>query len=151
MKPSARAAFVEAEATTAIAHQIRILRQQRQWTQHDLARLLKTTQAAVSRLEDPSYGRLSIKTLLDLAHTFDTGLQVKFVSLVEQFRASRKIDRSSMEVEPFSEEAERVAFIEPVVKASLVGTSNVARSLTGIRTYVASSPMRSETLEVVGQ
>lgn len=109
-KPSARHAFIEAEAATAIAHQIRVVRQQRGWTQRDLAKRMHTTQAAVSRLEDPSYGRLSVKTLLELAKVFDVGLQVRFISLVTQFRETWTVKREQLEVEAFEEESMRVGF-----------------------------------------
>ena len=66
-RPSARHAYVQAEVVTALAHQVRALRIQRGWTQRELARRLGTTQAAVSRLEDPSYGKASVQTLLQLA------------------------------------------------------------------------------------
>lgn len=109
-KPSARHAFIEAEAATAIAHQIRVVRQQRGWTQRDLAKQMHTTQAAVSRLEDPSYGRLSVKTLLELAKVFDVALQVRFISLVTQFRETWTVKREQLEVEAFEEESMRVGF-----------------------------------------
>src|SRR5205823_5033846 len=63
-----RSNYVEAELVNGVASQIRVMRQQRRWTQNQLARQLKTSQAVVSRLEDPSYGKFSIKTLLDLAN-----------------------------------------------------------------------------------
>ena len=110
-KPSARHAFIEAEAVTAIAHQIRIVRQQRGWTQRELAKRLNTTQAAVSRLEDPNYGRLNVKTLVELAKVFDVALQVRFISLVTQFRKTWTVKREQLEVEAFEEESMRVGFI----------------------------------------
>lgn len=85
-------------------------------TQANLARLLGTTQAAVSRLEDPDYGRLSVKTLIDLAKVFDVGLSVKFVSLVRLFKENRTVSRVDLEVAPFMEEMENVAFYERPTK-----------------------------------
>lgn len=109
---SYRHAFIEAEATTAIAHQIRVVRQQRGLTQAQLAKALGTTQAAVSRLEDPSYGRLSVKTLVDLAKVFDVGLSVRFVSLIQQFKSTRVIEKKDLEVPSFSDEQEHVVFCD---------------------------------------
>jgi transcriptional regulator with XRE-family HTH domain len=77
--PRARQAYVEAELINGLAHQIRILRQQRGWTQKQLAAELGTTQTTVSRLEDPSYGRYTIRTLLALCKVFDVAFFVRFM------------------------------------------------------------------------
>jgi len=108
--PKARQAYVEAEVASGLAHQIRALRTQRGWTQKDLADKLGTTQAAISRLEDPSYGRPSIKTLLDVGAAFDVALQVRFVSFVRLLQETRSVSREQLEVEPFEVEAEKVRF-----------------------------------------
>lgn len=108
--PQARRAYVEAEVASGLAHQIRALRTQRGWTQKDLAARLGTTQAAVSRLEDPSYGRPSIKTLLDVGAAFDVALQVRFVSFVRLLQETQSVSREQLEVEPFEVEAQRAAF-----------------------------------------
>jgi transcriptional regulator with XRE-family HTH domain len=108
--PQARRAYVEAEVASGLAHQIRALRTQRGWTQKDLAARLGTTQAAVSRLEDPSYGRPSIKTLLDVGAAFDVALQVRFVSFVRLLQETQSVSREQLEVEPFDVEAQRAAF-----------------------------------------
>ncbi|WP_239250058.1 helix-turn-helix transcriptional regulator [Candidatus Nitrotoga sp. M5] len=77
--PKARAAYVEAELVNSLAHQIRIIRQQRGLSQRQLAEKLGTTQTTVSRLEDPSYGRYSMRSLLALSKVFDTAILVRFM------------------------------------------------------------------------
>lgn len=106
----ARDAYLQAEVITALTQQIRAIRLQRGWTQRELAQRLGTTQAAVSRLEDPSYGRLSLGTLLDLARVFDAGLQVKFVSFVTMLSQTFKPSYSNRLVHTFEEEAPNVGF-----------------------------------------
>lgn len=106
-RPSARHAYVESEVVTGLAHQIRIIRHQRGWSQKDLAQRLNTTQAAVSRLEDPSYGRVSLTTLFQLSRVFDAGLQVRFVSLVNMLKDTFRPDLERLKVAPFEAEAER--------------------------------------------
>lgn len=127
-KPSARRAFVEAEVVTGIAHQIRVIRQERGWSQKELAKRLGTTQAAVSRLEDPSYGRPSIKTLLEVSRVFDVGLQVRFVSVVKMLRDSWVVARKQLEVEPFASECERVSFYSTNVEPTLIVENIVSRA-----------------------
>ncbi|GAA4349640.1 hypothetical protein GCM10023165_36620 [Variovorax defluvii] len=109
-RPSARHAYVKAEVVTALAHQVKTIRTLRGWTQVQLAKRLGTTQAAVSRLEDPSYGRVTLKTLFDLASVFDTGLQVNFVSLISMLHHTFVPDVSRREVPSFEEEAPFVCF-----------------------------------------
>lgn len=109
-KPAARHAYVKAEVATALSHQIRAIRLQRGWTQGELAKRLGTTQAAISRIEDPSYGRITIGTLLDLARAFDSGLQIKFVSLVSMLNDTFVPNAAAREVPSFEDEAPHVDF-----------------------------------------
>lgn len=109
---SAKEAYVTAEVMTAIAHQIRALRIQRGWSQKDLAQKMGTTQTAISRLEDPSYGRLTLKTLLDLSQAFDTGLEVKFISLVTMLQNTYFVQADSRLVPSFEEESPMIEFVE---------------------------------------
>jgi len=113
-RPSARHAFAEAEAATSLAHQIRVLRSQRGWSQKDLARLLGTTQAAVSRLEDPSYGRISFKTIVQLARVFDVAPTVRFVSTVQLLRERWSVRQQDLEVPSFEDEAPHVVVLPPM-------------------------------------
>lgn len=125
-RPAARHAFAEAEAAAYLAHQIRVLRTQRGWTQKDLAKQLGTTQAAVSRLEDASYGRISFKTMVALANAFDVAPVLKFVSTIELMRERWVIRRDQLEIPGFLEESERVAFVEPPPRPYLIARTAVA-------------------------
>jgi transcriptional regulator with XRE-family HTH domain len=110
-RPSARHAFIEAEAATFLASQIRVLRVQRGWLQKDLAKRLGTTQAVVSRLEDPSYGRITFKTMIELAKVFDVAPMIKFVSTIDFMQERWVIRREAMQVESFECQAPFVAFV----------------------------------------
>ena len=99
-----RNAYVTAEITTALAHQIRALRIQRGLTQAELAKRMGTKQHVISRLEDPSYGRLSLNTLLQLSRAFDTGLQVQFVPFVGMLRDTFEPNADARLVPSFDEE-----------------------------------------------
>jgi transcriptional regulator with XRE-family HTH domain len=109
---SARHAYVEAEVVTSLAHQIKAIRLQRGWTQKELAKLMGSTQAVISRLEDPSYGRYTVKTLLELSKVFDSGLKVQFVSLVSMLNDTFVPRVSERQVEAFEDEAQNVGFFE---------------------------------------
>jgi transcriptional regulator with XRE-family HTH domain len=74
-----RDAYAAEQVKTGIPFQIRALRNQREWNQERLAKEARTSQAAISRIEDPNYGKLSLQTLFKLASAFDVALLVKFV------------------------------------------------------------------------
>ena len=78
-----RDAYVESETVTAMAHQIRAMRELRRWSQSELAIKAGTTQSVVSRLEDPSYGKFTLETILKLCSAFDVGLELRFISLTQ--------------------------------------------------------------------
>lgn len=114
MKKSSKSrdGYVRAEVATSLAHQIRAIRMQRNWSQAELASHLNTTQGTVSRLEDPSYGRLSLKTLFELAAVFDTGLRVQFVSFIQMLHETYRPSLELRTIPSFEEEANSIAFYE---------------------------------------
>jgi transcriptional regulator with XRE-family HTH domain len=101
----AREAFVKAELVNGLASQIRVLRKKRGWSQAELAKRLLTTQAVISRLEDPSYGKFSVKTLLDLGNIFDVGLLVRFVPYRTLIGMTSDTSESALNVINYDEES----------------------------------------------
>jgi len=73
-----RASYAESFLDTSIATQIRVLREQRELTQAELAELAGMKQSRISALEDANYSRWSIATLKRLARAFDVPLNVGF-------------------------------------------------------------------------
>lgn len=110
----ARDAFVAAELINGIASQIRVLRQQRGWSQKDLADKLGTSQGVVSRLEDPSYGRFSIKTLLDLGCIFDVSIVARFLPFSQAVPVTWDTRKEALEAEPFDEDVKRICFMSSI-------------------------------------
>lgn len=90
--------YMDETVRTWLARQIRTLREERGWSQHDLADIAGLKQSAVSRLEDPDYGRFSLSTLLKLRAAFDVGLEVKFVEYGAAVARSRDVSRNSLRV-----------------------------------------------------
>ncbi|MER9677508.1 helix-turn-helix transcriptional regulator [Mesorhizobium sp. M0208] len=74
-----REAFASAQISNTIAAQISAIREDRGWTQSDLAAATGMAQSRISLLEDPSYDRVNITTLKRIASAFDVGLAVTFV------------------------------------------------------------------------
>lgn len=106
----AREAYVEAELVNGLAHQIRIIRQQRGWTQKQLASLLGTTQTTISRLEDPSYGRYTIRTLLALGRVFDVAFFVRYMPFSKFMYATWDTRPENFEAVAYENEVSSIQF-----------------------------------------
>jgi transcriptional regulator with XRE-family HTH domain len=103
LRKAYRDEYVAENVRTGLAYQIRALREQRGWTQKDLADRLNTQPSVVCRMEDPEYGKNTLQTLIDVANVFDVGLIAKYVSLPEMIYRSRDVSPKSLEVEGFNE------------------------------------------------
>lgn len=108
-KKGFRDAFVRSQLSHGLAHQIRALRLQRGWTQSELAEKLGLkTQSAIARMEDPSYGRLSIATLLKLSSIFDVALSVRFASYGKFLLEREDVSPAALTAESFDAEAPKL-------------------------------------------
>jgi len=74
-----RKAFNEEEVYCTLAIQIAKLREKNGYSQQELARVLRTTQQTVSRLEGRNNKSLSLNTLIRLAQAFHRKLKIQFV------------------------------------------------------------------------
>jgi hypothetical protein len=72
-----RDSFVAARARRFLAHQMRAIRGA--MSQAEFGKLIDKPQSVVSRFEDPSYGKMTINSLLDIAAKVDRALVVQFV------------------------------------------------------------------------
>jgi transcriptional regulator with XRE-family HTH domain len=70
--------YAESFLNSFIATQIKVIREQRNMKQADLAREVGTTQTAISRIENVNYSSWNIKTLKRLARAFRVRLRVSF-------------------------------------------------------------------------
>jgi len=71
-------AYMDDFSNIAIAAQIKVLREQRGWTQKQLADAAEMKQERVSVLEDVNYDAWTIKTLRKLAKAFDLTIKISF-------------------------------------------------------------------------
>lgn len=70
--------FDDEEVFAYLAIQIAQLRQKNGFSQKELARVLRTTQQTVSRLEDHRNKSISLNTLIKLAAAFHRKLKIQF-------------------------------------------------------------------------
>jgi hypothetical protein len=99
---SFRDAYVAEDIRTNVAFQIRALRDRNQWSQAELGRTAGKPQSVIARLEDPDYGRFSLKTLLDMAAAFDVALLVRFVPFSELVKRNTDLSPEALCVPDFS-------------------------------------------------
>jgi transcriptional regulator with XRE-family HTH domain len=125
-----RDAYVAEHVRQGIAFQIRALREDREWKQRELSQILGKPQSVVSRLEDPSYGKVTIQTLLELASVFDVALQVRFINYSSFLQQTRNLSIPSVKVVPFDKEfgtsRKRLTYITDA------GMSDVQREETAV-------------------
>ncbi len=106
---SARTNFVDSHINKTLAFQIRSLRGN--LSQEQAVEKLGMNQNAISRLENPSYGKATLTTLKRIASAYDVGLLVEFVPfsrLVNRVSGTPQIDLgltpATMAVSNFDEE-----------------------------------------------
>jgi transcriptional regulator with XRE-family HTH domain len=130
-----RASYAESFMNSFVAAQIKVLREQRDLSQQELADLVGTKQAGISRLENINYTAWKVETLTRLARAFDVRLKITF----EEFGTLPD------DVDSFGRRSlERVAFKDdPVFTSSL--TLNESLPLTE-NEMNALSPSRAKVL-----
>lgn len=97
-----RDSFVESHIRNGLSFQIRAMRDLRGWTQKELAERASFKQEAISRLENPDYGRFTLETLKRLASAFDVALMVRFAPFSELIDRISSLTPRDMEIPEFS-------------------------------------------------
>jgi transcriptional regulator with XRE-family HTH domain len=103
--PEARQDYVPDHLNAAIALQIKALRQQRKWTQSDLARRAGMKQSRISAMESVDYSGWSTRTLLRLAEAFDLPLVIRFESWSKFVDDVLSLSRAHLERPAFDQDA----------------------------------------------
>ena len=99
-----RDAFVSVHIQIGIPFQIRALREQKGWTQKELADRAGKKQAWIAQIENPNYSGFSLKTLLRIASVFDVGLMVRFAPISALVKWELELSPESLRVQSFEEE-----------------------------------------------
>ncbi|HYW72221.1 MAG TPA: helix-turn-helix transcriptional regulator [Pyrinomonadaceae bacterium] len=126
---------------TFIATQLKVLREDREWTQKRLAQECEMRQERISVLEDVNYDSWSVKTLKRLAKAFDLRLTIKFESFGSFLKDFENFDRESLRRPSFEDDP---AFKEDEIRERAVAgaprpelgafkkTSSVAQRFAGV-------------------
>ena len=96
--------YREEHINTGVSFQIRALREQKGWSQKELGIHTRMAQETISRIEDPNYGKLTLKTLKRLASAFDVALMVRFVPFGELVEWELNLTSNSLEAVSFDKD-----------------------------------------------
>jgi transcriptional regulator with XRE-family HTH domain len=101
-----RETYVFEQIKRHIPFQVRTMRTERDWSQAKAGEAIGKPQNVVSRLESPAYGKLTLQTLLDIAHGFDVGLVIKFVPFSRLVKEYEDVSFEALSAESVSDEKE---------------------------------------------
>jgi len=99
-----RHAYVDDFLSASIATQIKVLREQRGWSQKELAAHAGMMQPRISVLENINYSSWSIKVLRKIAEAFDLTLCVSFESFGKRVKDITKFSREALERDSFNDD-----------------------------------------------
>ncbi|MFZ5448525.1 MAG: helix-turn-helix domain-containing protein [Thermodesulfobacteriota bacterium] len=122
-----RHAYVDEFLNVSIATQIKVLREQRGWSQAELAREAQMKQPRVSVMENVNYSSWSINSLRKLAEAFDLALCVSFESFGKRLRDIDLLNRKALERPSFDDDPDFVERREEKVTAASKALPDVTR------------------------
>lgn len=145
--PSYRYAFVLSNISTTVAAQIETMRNDRGWTQAQLAEAAGMRQSRISVLEDPSNTSVNIKTLTRIAKACDVALMVQFVPFSRVARWSAESSITGFSVPSFSEDG----IGSSQVNIFLDVTTKGSRSISLIEAKATSQPVKQYIAKTPGE
>jgi transcriptional regulator with XRE-family HTH domain len=110
--PEFRHAYAASFMNSLVAAQIKAIREQREMTQAQLAELIGTKQAGISRLENVNYDAWKVGTLAKLARAFDVRLRISFEDFDSLIDEVRRFRQSTLERESYVKANKRQAIEE---------------------------------------
>lgn len=105
---SYREEFVADQLKRSIPFQARALMEHRGWKQPQLAEQSGISQGAISRAIDPSYGNLTLNTIVRLAAGFDVAFIGRFVPFSELARWYVSLPDEQFDIPSFGDEDEHL-------------------------------------------
>ena len=99
-----RCGYAESFLSSLIATQMRVLRQQRGFSQKRLAELMGTKQPAISRLEDVNYSTWRVATLKKIARALGVRLKISFETFGDLLHEDIGFTRESLQRPDFKDD-----------------------------------------------
>ena len=102
--PEYRHAFADAFVGRGLAFQIRAMQEHRGWTQAELGVRAGMAQETISLLENPNYGRYTLRTLKRLAEAFDVAIVVRFAPFTQLAELVGDLSENDLAVPAYTED-----------------------------------------------
>ncbi len=102
--PDYRHTYSDGFLNSFLATQIKVLREERSWTQAKLADEAKMNQSRISELEDVNFDSWTIRTLRKLCRAFDLRLKISFEDFGTMLTDFRNLDRQSLSRHSFAKD-----------------------------------------------
>jgi transcriptional regulator with XRE-family HTH domain len=99
-----RYAYAEDFLNTYIATQIKVLRDEREMKQEDLAQAIGTKQSGISRLENVNYSNWKTETLKKLARAFGVRLRISFETFGSLLSEDAEFSREALKRPKFEDD-----------------------------------------------
>lgn len=146
--------FVADQVRARVAQLIRTLREQpeRHWTQAELAERASTTQNVISRFEDPNYGKMSLKSLLEIAAALDVPVWIDFpewndwLELIRSFPDS-STTRSSFHVEQIFDQAQAPVALSGAAASAAQAIQNMLTSQAQMSSVVRTAVNENSSMQ----
>lgn len=103
-------AYMEEFSNMSIAAQIKVLREQRGWTQKELADASGMKQERISTLEDIDYDAWTIKTLRKLSKAFDLTVKLSFETFSSGILNVTKVNAKTLEKTSRQEDLDKFSY-----------------------------------------
>jgi transcriptional regulator with XRE-family HTH domain len=153
-----RDSYVSENIKRVIPFNLRTMRDEREWSQAQTGQALGKPQNVVSRLESPAYGKLTLQTLLEIAHGYDVGLLIKFVPFSRLVKEYEDVSFHALSAKSVSDKEEVAALEEwaeqddeEIGDTITAATVVSIKDLDTIRTDNINGLFSSPESEVVGQ
>jgi len=149
-----REQFVADHAKRAIPHQARAILKARRWSQQKMAEQASLSQGVVSRAVDPSYGNLTLNTIIRLAAGFDVAFIGRFVPFSELATWYATLPEEKWDIPSFKKEDSQKAHGAPHEAAFMASGGQPSTSSGGVtfntgETSIKKSVQREENFECV--
>jgi transcriptional regulator with XRE-family HTH domain len=142
-EPEARHEYAEEFLNAFIALQVKTLRQQRGWSQEDLAERAGMKQSRISAMEQVDYASWSVRTLRRLAQAFDLALIVRFESFGKFLDEVTAVSRPALEKPSFD--------ADPAFQGKETIKESAGDSITTASIHVTPLPPRFSRLRIASR
>jgi len=145
-------AYIDEFLNDYIATQIKVLREQRGWTQEILADIAEMKQSRIALLENVNYDKWSIFTLKKLSEAFDVTLKVSFETFSDRIEDIENFSRGSLERETREKDLTNIKIEPPIVlhtgtKISFIADSKSTSFHDKIELALVSEPSNEENIK----